>query len=65
MVDEDRFSFQAGIEGRSARMSGSIANAQGSVLKKAFSLHQQGKLDEAASLYRKVLTQYPRNADAL
>src|SRR5258708_1128066 len=46
-------------------MSGSIASAGGSVLKKAYSLHQTGKLDEAASLYRKILKQDPRNADAL
>src|SRR6266478_8923785 len=46
-------------------MSGSIAAACSSVLKKAFSLHQKGKLDEAGSLYRKILKQYPRNADAL
>jgi FkbM family methyltransferase len=46
-------------------MSGSIAAAYSSVLKDAFALHQTGKLDEAASLYRKILKQYPRNADAL
>src|SRR5260221_666002 len=46
-------------------MSGSIASAGGSVLKKAYSLHQTGKLDEAASLYCKIVNQNPRNADAL
>src|SRR5258705_2694899 len=46
-------------------MSGSITSAGGSVLKKAYSLHQMGKLDEAASLYREILNQNPRNADAL
>src|ERR1700687_615365 len=46
-------------------MPDAMAAACGAVLKKAFSLHQKGKLDEAASLYRKMLKQYPRNADAL
>src|SRR5258705_1981650 len=46
-------------------MPGSMAAACSSVLKKAFDLHQKGELDEAASLYRKILKQYPRNADAL
>jgi predicted O-linked N-acetylglucosamine transferase (SPINDLY family) len=35
------------------------------VLTKALSLHQQGHLAEAAGLYRKVLAQNPKNADAL
>ena len=35
------------------------------MLKEALSLHQKGKLDEAASLYRKILAQNPKSADAL
>ena len=35
------------------------------MLKKAFALHQKGQLDEAGSLYRKILKQQPRNADVL
>jgi Flp pilus assembly protein TadD len=35
------------------------------VLEEALSLHQEGKLGEAAALYRKILAQYPDNADAL
>jgi len=35
------------------------------VLKKALSLHQTGKFAEAASLYRKLVSENPRNADAL
>jgi predicted O-linked N-acetylglucosamine transferase (SPINDLY family) len=35
------------------------------VLRKAISLHQKGQIAEAASLYRKILAQDPRNADAL
>jgi FkbM family methyltransferase len=46
-------------------MSGSIASARSSVLKQAYSLHQTGKLDDAASLYREILKQNPRDADAL
>jgi len=35
------------------------------VLKEALSLHQKGKLCEAATLYREILAQNPNNADAL
>jgi predicted O-linked N-acetylglucosamine transferase (SPINDLY family) len=35
------------------------------VLQKAFSLHQKGQLAEAATLYRKILSQNPKNSDAL
>jgi len=35
------------------------------MLAKALSLHQEGKLDEASALYRKILALNPRNADAL
>src|SRR5713226_5950720 len=36
-----------------------------SVLEEALSLHQRGKLGEAAALYRNILAQNPNNADAL
>ena len=35
------------------------------MLEKAFALHQQGRLADAAALYRKILRQNPKNADAL
>jgi predicted O-linked N-acetylglucosamine transferase (SPINDLY family) len=35
------------------------------VLKQALSLHQAGRLDEAASLCRRILAKEPKNADAL
>ena len=35
------------------------------MLEKALSLHQKGKYTEAAYLYRKILAQNPKNADAL
>jgi predicted O-linked N-acetylglucosamine transferase (SPINDLY family) len=35
------------------------------MLKTALSLHQKGRLVEAASLYRQILSQNPQNADAL
>ena len=36
-----------------------------SVLKKALSLHHKGQFAKAATLYRKILAQNPKNADAL
>ena len=43
-----------------------IEKAQaGPVLQKALSFHQQGRLAEADALYRKIIAQDPRNADAL
>jgi len=35
------------------------------VIKQAISLHQKGRLSEAASLYRKILATNPKHADAL
>ena len=35
------------------------------LLTEAVRLHQAGQLDQAAALYRKVLTVHPNNADAL
>ena len=45
---------------------GSIGKADGriSVLEQAISLHRNGKLAEAESLYRKLLAQNPHYADA-
>src|SRR2546421_6171549 len=44
---------------------GGAESTSGSVIRQAISLHQNGQLAEAASLYRKILAQKPEHADAL
>lgn len=46
-------------------MSPATTNKILTTIHKAYSLHQQGKIDKAEKLYRKALKQDPRNFDAL
>src|SRR4051812_12398194 len=58
-----------GAEGGSGRQTGKAATLAGldirSVLTEAVRLHQAGQIEQAAALYRKVLSVDPNSADAL